>query len=439
MPDRKIVIPSVSRHPGRFRGPLRSDEYNDFHEEVVRDITNLSNGLNNLYSSLSQSLTVLDNETSYLRRQLKSLLNQKDYTEKIGVTNNSICARYIDIGDSKGISFPNGLNDQHSSMLNVDVGEITLPPTAIENKFYVNSLTSGAVVLPPDLIVRVKGTFDKVDGNGSINYERGGKVTPGDPTLAFNGNNQTFWIRRVEFPIDSVVDQVECELTVTVPEGVSTEANTIDLVPFPNGSVDITELATASDLGDNFIRVSSFSPQDNLLVNRYHFPAKTVDQIRIRFRQRNWREENGKKVFYYGLQELGLKLIDYDRTYVSGASFGVNNSFILRIDAPDGYSFNNIYRVDPNPNFLLEDSTKRHVHVRLNTTSEYSVGTVWDSDSMYSPQQLASPISANASTVLYAFVQLNYVNESGGAISPFEIGCTPTMRGLGLSYTLNRI
>jgi hypothetical protein len=436
--DRKIVIPSVSRHPGRFRGPLRSDEYNDFHEEVVKDITNLSNVVNLLYSSLSQSITAMDNEASHLRSQVRALLNQRNYLEKVGITNNLIVARYLDLGDSKGVSFPNGLDDRHSSMINVDFGEVTLPTTAIENKFYVTSLTSGAIVLPPDLIVRVRGTFDKLNGDGVVNYERGGKVSPGDSSLAFNGNNQTRWIRRVEFPIDSVIDQVECELTVTIPEGVSSEANTIEIYPFPNGLVDITELSTASDLGDNFIRVSSFSPEDNLITRRYHFPVKTVDQIRIRFRQRNWKEENGKKVFYYGLQELGLKLIDYDRTFSQGASFGTNNSFILKIDAPDGHSFNSLYRIDPNPNFFLEDFSKRHVHIRLNTSEEYSVGNIWDSDSMYAPQQLASPISANASTSLYAFVQLNYVNESGGSVSPFEIGTTPYLRGIGMAYTLNR-
>jgi hypothetical protein len=123
-------------------------------------------------------------------------------------------------------------------ILSADYGEVTLPPNAIENKFYVTSLVNGVIVTPPDLIVSVKGTFDKIDGKGLINYERGGRVVAGDPTMAFNGNNQTFWIRKVEFPIDSRVDQVECELTVTVPESVSTDSNTIEVIPFPNGTVD---------------------------------------------------------------------------------------------------------------------------------------------------------------------------------------------------------
>jgi len=437
--DKKIVLPSVTRHPAKRRGPLRSDDYNDFHEEVVKDITNMSSAINSLYGLLARSMVVIDNEASYLKRQLRALSNQKEYSEKVSVINGIMACRYLDMGDTSGISFPNDLNDDHSAMLHATYGEVTLPPTSIENKFYTTSLSNGLVITAPDLTIQVKGTFDKVDGEGVVNYERGGKVTPGDPTQAFNGDNESYWVRRVEFPIDSKVDQVECEVTVTVPEGVSTQANTIEVVPFPNGSVDITELAVASDLGDNFIRVSGFNPEDNLISKRFHFPVRTVDQIKIRLRQRNWKEENGKKVFYYGLQELGLKLIDYDRTYSPAAAFGANNSFVIRIPAPEGYGFRNIYRVDPNPNFLSEDSGKRHIHMRIGTSEEYSIGTLWDSDTMFSPQQLSTPIAAGSSDTLYAFIQMNYVDSSGGNLSPFLIGTTPYIRGIGLTYDLVKL
>lgn len=295
------------------------------------------------------------------------------------------------------------------------------------------------IVIPPDLNVKVRGTFDKLDGKGLVNYERGGTVYPGDPYLAFNGNNQTYWIRKVEFPLDSRVDQVEVELVVIVPESVSTDANMIEVSPFPNGSVDITELATASDLGDNFVTVPGFSSVDNATATRYHFASKTVDQIRIRLRQRNWVEENGKKVFYYGLQELGLKSVDYDKTSNSVNDFGANNSFIMQINAPPGYLFNSIYRIDPSPNFLLEDQNKRHIHIRIGTTTDFNVGTIWNSDTTYPPQQVTVPISANGVDTLYVFCQLRYVTENGGVLSPFEVGTTPYFRGLGLTYTLTAV
>lgn len=436
MSERKIVVPTVKRDPVRHRGPLSSEDWNNFHESVVKDITNICNSVNLLNSSLSRSTTITDNELLYLKQQVRSLNNQKNYLEKVSSGARSLCIRYVDLSDSKGISFPNNLDDSHSSMVNFQFGEATLPVTAIENKFYVNSLVSGIVAIPADLVVLVSGTFDKVDGGGIINYEKGGKVYSGDPLQAFNGNNQAYWIRKVEFPIDANVDEVECELIVTVPSGTSTEANTIEVIPFPNGTVDITELATATDLADNFTRVSSFTPINNSSNKRYHFTSGAVDKIKIRLRQRNWIEENGKKVFYYGLQELGLKLIDYNRSYTKDAAFGTNNSFILRVDAPEGFYFDKIYRIDPTPNFLLEDFVNRHVHIRVNTNSDFSVGNIWNSDTMYPPQNLVEPISANSSQSLYFFIEMNYVSESGGVLSPFDIGTTPRVEGIGLAYTL---
>ena len=435
--DQRIINTTAVKRPARFRGQLLSADYNDSQEEIVSDIQQLSSVVNSLNSRLTKSILVLNNENSYLRRKVDALQNQQSYMEQSAVRYGIQVSRYVDLSNTEGISFPNGLDDSHSAMLSSEYGEVTLPPNSIENKFYVTSLTSNKLVSPP-LNINIAGSFDKGEGEGFVNYERGGNVTVGNPEYAFNGVNDLYWVRRVEFPIDSRVDQVECELTVTVPEGSSSNANLLEVIPFPNGSVDVTELATASNLGNNFIRVTNFEPTDNLVARRYHFSATTVDQIKIRFRQRNWVEENGKKVFYYGLQECGLKLIDYDKQYLPGSSFGTNNSFILSIQAPQGTSFYKIYSINPSPNFLLEDFSKRHVHVRLCGSLDFSNNILWDSDTSYPPQQINTPITANTET-LYAFVQMNFVNTSGGSLSPFPVGTTPFLQGLGLNYTLNNI
>lgn len=437
MSEHRIINTTSVRRPAKFRGQLLSSDFNDSQEEIISDIQQLSSVVNSLNARLSKSILILNNENSYLRKKVDALENQQNYAEQVAIRLGTATCRYVDFSNTEGISFPNGLDDSKSAMLAAEYGEVTLPPNSIENKFYVTSLTSNKLVSPP-LNINVVGSFDKGEGEGFINYERGGVVTPGVPEYGFNGINDLYWVRKVEFPIDSRVDQVECEITVTVPEGSSTNANLIDLVPFPNGSVDITELATASDLGNNFIRVSSFVPTDNLVARRYHFPATIVDQIKIRFRQRNWVEENGKKVFYYGLQECGLKLVDYDKQFTPGASFGTNNSFIISIPAPEGTSFNKIYSINPSPNFLLEDFSKRHVHIRLCGSLDFSNNVLWDSDTTYPPQQLTTPITANTET-LYAFVQMNFVNSSGGSLSPFPVGTTPFLQGIGLTYTLNNV
>lgn len=437
MEDKRIISPSSVRRPVKFRSALTSSDYNDAQEEIISDIQEISNVVNSLNGRLTRSILVLNNENAHLRRQVNALREQQSYNEKITARYNSLAHRYVDFSNTEGISFPNGLDDSKSAMLAAEFGEITLPPNSIENKFYTTSLASNKLVVPP-ISITVSGTFDKGEGDGIVNYEKGGKVYGGKPEYAFNGINDLYWIRKVEFPIDSRVDEVECELTVTVPEGSSSNSNLLEVIPYPNGAVDVTELATASDLGNNFIRLSSFEPTDNLVARRFHFPSTTVDQVKIRLRQRNWIEENGKKVFYYGLQELGLKLVDYDKDYTAGANFGTNNSFIVYIPAVEGTIFKQLHSISASPNFLAEDFSKRHVHIRLCRSLDFSNAILWDSDTDQVPQKTTSTIAINSSS-MYAFVQMNYVKSTGGVASPFPVGTTPYLWGLGLSYTIGEV
>lgn len=435
MSEQRIVSTSSVRRPAKFRGQLLSADYNDSQEEIIRDIQELANVVNSLNSRLTRSILILNNENSFLRRKVDALENQQDFSEKLAASYGTVVSRYVDFSNTEGITFPNGLDDTRSAMLAAEFGEITLPVNTIENKFYVTSLTTNKLVLP-ELDITVTPSFDKGEGDGIVNYERGGSVTPGNPEYGFNGINDMYWVRRVEFPIDSRVDQVECELTVVVPEGSSSNANLLELIPFPNGSVDITEIATASDLGNNFTRIPGFVSTDNFVAKRYHFSPRVVDQIKIRFRQRNWIEENGKKVFYYGLQECTLKLVDYDKLYIPGASFGTNNSFKIAIPAPSGTSFTSIYSIKPEPDFLQEDFSKRHVHIKLCASDDPINNVLWDSDNQYAPQDNSTPIVANSPT-LYAFVHMNFVDTNGGSSSPYQIGTTPYLHGIGLSFTVN--
>ena len=436
--ETSIVKPTVVERPAKFRGEINSSDFNDTMGELIHDVANLCNSVNYLSNRLERALLTQFNDTSFLRRLVDSLKNQQIYVEKVAGENNFLASRFIDLSDTTGITFPGGQNDNFSAMLSSEFGQATLPVLAIENRFYTTSLKNGRIIPAGDLTIRITGTFDKSDGAGLVDYEKGGIVSEGKPEFAFNGSNQNFWIRKVTFPLDSKTDEVECELVVQVPDGPSSEANLIEVHPFPNGSLDLLELATSSDLGNAFTRVPGFSPQDNINPHRYHFSATTVEQIKIRLRQRNWVEENGQKVFYYGLQELGLKLVDYDKNWTPGSPFGSNHTFIVKMSAPDGFGFANIFRIDPEPNFLLEDSGKRHIHLRISTSADFN-GQLWDSDSQLPPQNTSQAIVASSSPVLYAIFELNFVSDSGGSSSPFPIGTTPYVDGLGLSFNLVEI
>jgi hypothetical protein len=138
------------------------------------------------------------------------------------------------------------------------------------------------------------------------------------------------------------------------------------------------------------------------------------------------------------MQELGLKLVDYDKDYSATASFGSNHTFIAQIDAPDGYGFDRIFRVLPEPNFMLEDAGRRHVRLRIGTDSNFNT-FLWDSDTTLEPQRTGTSFTAGSANTLYAAFELNFVTSTGGSLSPFEVGTTPYVKGLGLSYTLREL
>lgn len=436
--EKKIVSPTSIRYPLRYRGIVTSSDINDFQENVVQDIQDLGKGVNTVSNRLERSLTVLHNEVAYLRRLVDSLMSHRTYVEQSDGASGFGINRYIDFSDTTGISFPGGLSDDFSAMVSAQFGEATLPANAVENRFYTTSIRTGRVIAAPDLLVRVTPIFDKGDGNGLVDYERGGRTSLGKPEWAFNGNNQQYWIRRVEFPLDSRVDQVEVEMTADVPEGASSEANLIEVYPFPNGSLDITSISTAGSVANSFTELPGFSSVNNTAYRRYHFPVQRVERVKIRLRQRNWVEEDGKKVFYYGLQELALKLVDYDKSWSPSAEFGKNHTFVVRIDAPTDYSFLNLNRIAPKPNFLLEDPGKRHVRLRIGTDEDFG-NFLWDSDSNTEPQKSGSIISLGLSTVIYASFELHFVDSTGGSLSPYPVGVTPWVNGLGLSFTLNSL
>lgn len=432
--DIQIVSPQVQRRPARFRGPHSSEDYNNFQDQVAHDIVDLAGGVNTNANKIVRALNRTYSENLYLRRRIAALEEARDYREFVFGKQALNTDRYVDFHEADNIIFPTALSADKAASYKGQFGELSLPINAVENKFFNFSLRTREVVVPDDFSVDVTGLFDKVDGKGVQDYEKGGTVTQGDPKNAFNGINETEWVREVSFPLESDVDEVEVQLTAVVPSGISAQANLMEVVPFPEGSVDVTELSTAPDVGSAFSLVDGFAEKRNLVSTRYHFAPRNVEQVRIRLRSRNWREIDGKKVFLYGLRELGLKLVDYKKEHTAQDAFGDNYTAVVQIDAPRNHNFTTLYRVDPTPNFLSEDADSRHIRLRLSTTQDFS-GVFWDSATQIPPQLgVTSGVAMSAATTVYAIYTFKFVDSSGGFNSPFYVGATPWQRGLGLMF-----
>jgi len=434
--ETKIVQPQVTRDPLRFRGHNSSEEANRFQDAVVYDVHNLSTAVNTLNSKIISLSGERDSEVSFLKRRLADLEERFAYREhtfgKAGIK----IDKYIDFHNTKGFYISPSLSALKTASFKSQFGEVYLPATAIENKFYNLSLRTTEIVLPPDLLVDTTSQFDKGEGDGIQDYENGGIASETSPLNAFNGINEKAWIRHVTFPLESDVDQVEVQLDAVVPAGASEHANLIEIVPFPEGSCDITLLATSPSIGSSFVSVDNFEETNNATATRYHFTPRSVDQIRVRMRCRNWRELNGKKVFIYGLQELGAKHINYVKEYSTDDNFGDNVTHIVKIDAPRDHIFTKLFRIDPYPNFFNEDLQYRHIRLRLSTTPDYN-NVFWDSATNIAPQLgVVAGITMGGSSTIYAIYTLKYVDSiSTGAIQVFSTGTTSYQKGLGLVFS----
>lgn len=420
--------------PRRWR--LKSDQLNEFMAQLTTDLTNLAAESNGVESNRQNDLRRLLDDMTSIRGELEDLKHQISQRDRSNARFGFRIPHNISMYDSSKLSFLEAASANVRASVNTTYGQATVPVNGVENKFFTLDFRNLEVVPPSTLVTSVTGTFDKGDGNGTTDYEYGGTVTEGDPENAFNGKNSSVWVRHVAFPLDSDVDSVECELTVQVPTQSNVQANAIAVHPHPWGDVDITWLGTSADLTSSFTALPGFSEQLGSRNVRFLFPDQQVAQIKVRLRQRNWREENGQKIFRYGLEELGLQLIDWDKTYDNSQAVSRNHTLVSRVDAPESYLFSTLEGFWSSPDFTLENASSRHLHFRLCADANGDT-VLWNSDSQALPQSMSSGLTLGREySTLYLLTTLNWVGSSGGSSSPFQVGTSPYLNDMGLTYTV---
>lgn len=419
------------------RGRISSAELNEFFANLVYDLTQLAAKVNARESSEKSLAKQVRDDMVSLRGELEALFQAAGHRRMVITEESGYIDHLLSMYDLSNLTYLTGASASVRASIAPIYGQATVPMNGIQQKFITLDYRTSEIVPPASLVTTITGTFDKLDGNGSQNYEHSGTVDEGDITLAFNGSNVDKWVRQVSFDLDSDVDDVECQLTVRVPAQNNPQANTLVLHPHPWGEVDITEVAIASDLSSTFTEVPGFEEVKGARYLRYFFPAQTVAQIRVRFRQRNHRPLDGKRVFRYGLEELGLQLIDWDKTWDAGEAEVNNHSMVHEVAAPNGHRFTSLDGFWTDPDFTLEDAGLRHMHFKVCADAEGST-VLWDSDVDSLPQDSSVTVSGER-TSLYVITTLNWVASSGGSDSPFQVGTTPYLSNIGLRYKTEEI
>jgi len=407
-------------------GRLNSADVNKFVDSTITDLQNMTNQVNINEVSTENALNTVLREMANLKQRVIQLEDSGFYDDEIRAAQNLRVKAFKAMTDLKNISFL-GTNDATKPRINTLFGQATLPINAIENKFYTNSIISGSIVpVSQTLNTEVNSVIDGTD------YEAGHvKLTEGNPKNAFNGDNQSYWQRKVEFDLNSDVEEVIVDLVVQVPDQANTEANIVYIRPYPVAQVDILNLGHSGSLSGAFTYISQ-ATKDNAKDSRYFISTQSVQRLHIRLRQRNWYEENGRKVFSYGLQELGLQLVEFDKTYSASANLSNNHTFVTKFTCPEGYRFKGLHMFNTSPNYI---ANKNNMHFKVALGSD-GTNTKWDSDINTPPENLVQPIDlGGSSTEIYVISTLNYIKETD-PIGAFFANTTPVLESIGLQYSV---
>lgn len=422
----RVVIP--------YMGFIESDKLDQFVETVTDDLVKVSSTLNGHATAIKHAIHLLQLETMEAKSKVAAIEEQMKMDRTVRARRGERLARWYDFHDASSVFWLDGSEASKRASVNTQYGQVTVPSNAVESRTYSLRLLSGGVVTPSSVKVTTSGVFDKLEGEGVTDYEYSNTVEETDPKNAVNGNNDQYWRRRVICDLESDVSEVEVEITIQIPDSANLYANTVYIHPFPVGGVDVVGVWVSPDLSDSFTPIDGFEEVRGARKLRWFIPQQKIAKLKVRLRQRNWFEENGRKVFEYGAQEIGVQLVDWDKAYnESASSLSDNHSIVTRIDADPGFLFYKLYGFDTKPNFLLEPAGERHLHFVL-ARDPAGVDRIWESDASAAPQSLTAPLDMGAVSTVYLITTVQWAEEVSAG-SPFAAGTPAFLNGFGLDCT----
>ncbi len=294
-------------------------------------------------------------------------------------------------------------------------GQVTVPYNQYRSAFHVVDPRTEDIFVPRELIPTVTSIAEGT-----------GVVTEGTPRNAFNGQNESFWVRTVSFPLSDDIDEVECQMDIDVPLDFVQQSNVFTIHPHPLGLTDITEILYSTDTSDPSTPLPGFPTGGvkNTKRLRYYFAPVGITKLRIKFKQREWVEREGLKVFTYGAQEIDLALIEFDKT--DDPAILNNNAMVIAVDAPSGFTFDQISNLFTDP---VVDVSGAPTGLFIELYAESALSTkLWSSNVDPSPKSTPINLAPLTLSTIYFLVVLKYQTDTQN---------TPVLQRFGLEYTTN--
>lgn len=300
----------VPREPV-WRGNSSSADSNSNFEEILYD-------LNTIFEEASQQAIQLEELKSTLKHEVDAL-DARLYAvsgmlQAFQESASGYKMFHEEFYRTKNIVYPASLSAEDRCDIHTAFGQVTLPVSNSFSKVYTINMNTGDIYVSPDLTV----TVTDLDEAGNL------KTEETNPLRAFNGNNSSFWERKVRFSRDYSKSEVSCQMDILLPSMSNPNVNEFYVYPYPEGTVDIQSITfNTLTSQDNVLPGFPTTGEENITKTAYRFDDIQPIGFTIKFKQDNSALEDNYKTFVYGCQEIGICKAEY-RT---NGSFGIK--FVL--------------------------------------------------------------------------------------------------------------
>ena len=397
------LIPSFTPREPEWRGNSSSADTNSNYEEILYDLNTIFEEASSQAIDLDELKSTIKHETDSLNERLYAVSGMIQAFQQSASGYKMFHEEFYRTAD---IVYPAHLSSSDRCYVDTAFGIATLPVSNSFSKVYTININTGEIYQSPDLSVAVT----PIDEDGFL------KVDEVSPLRAFNGNNQSFWERKVRFTKDYAKGEVTCNLDILLPSMSNPNVNSMYIFPYPEGTVDITEITyNTLTSQDNVLPDFPTSGEDNATRKKYLFEDIQPVGFTLKFKQDNHAVEDDYKTFVYGAQEIGIEKVEYK----SNGKVGVR----VQLPSWDPGLFDKITSLTTYP---MYDNIQYKVYL-YPTEGDFDADTsLWSSTSNAIIPTNELDVSAYATDVIYLLVELTQQTDST---------TTPKLESVTLTYT----
>lgn len=361
-------LPITKFDKTKFRSTTDSEHYNDFKERVFYDVVELFNMANELEAELEKtdyqmSMNGYFQQQSIERLQRDVIRVEKELEYQAANPNSKVTFVFPEDMQVDGTSdiLERAYLDRQHHVVHLPIGG------RLVSKTYLYDRVTDDIVVPDSLRAYAVPVEPPVQGV---------EIEDTEFKNAFTGEARKHWHRKIIYPLEHQVEaDVTTEFIVSLPDTIisNRNVNMITLHPYPLNSLRINKIEYRMEEGSTWRLLPGWPTDDELgepepysfaRQLKFAFPTIAIQEIKVTMTQFNWVSEKNRKVYHFGIEELGVFEANYQ------AKLGKVNIPIRLGDTEGTFNVKECIPTFQNDNALTDQTANRS---ELFTYSIYTV------------------------------------------------------------------